>query len=63
MISQPIKLVGDRQEGARVQFVAWSAVDNSKIYMYAERRGRDRISCVESIDRVEKKKKEKLSPA
>lgn len=33
MISQPIKLVGDRQKGARAQFVAWPAVDNSKIYV------------------------------
>lgn len=33
MISQPIKHVADRQEGARVQFVAWPAVDNSKIYV------------------------------
>ena len=39
MISQSIKLVGDRQEGARVQFVARSAVDNSKIYMYEGGKG------------------------
>lgn len=33
MISQPIKLVDDRQEGAWAQFVAWLVVDNSKIYV------------------------------
>lgn len=41
MISQPIKLVDDRQEGAWAQFVAWLVVDNSKIYVHV---GGKRIS-------------------
>lgn len=43
MISQAIKLVDDRQEGAWAQFVAWLVVDNSKIYVHVGEEG-ERIS-------------------
>lgn len=43
MISQAIKLVDDRQEGAWAQFVAWLVVDNSKIYVHVGGEG-ERIS-------------------